>query len=168
MNYTMASIANESTGPSATVIPEFMPFLQRAKHRPVFLTVDVVAGILKSDVANLCIKTGSQLVAAASTKEQCDAIGAALHIGEPELQRWLNVCDLLRVTRLTLPMAYMLIGLGVRSVRQLATQSPDELYAHVQALKLQSIADRARVGRRLCAIWISSAMTLRPMSYIGD
>ncbi len=140
----------------------------RIKHRPQYLTVDIAETLALDDVEKLGIKSGMQLLAIAGTQTGFDTVAASLRLSADQLQRWLNVCDLLRVIRLTLPMAYILIGLEVRSVNELARQNPAQLYQRIQVLNMRSAPDRARVGMRLCNIWVTSANSLKPVSYVGD
>ena len=165
---TLGWIGDDNSIAPSSGIQGTSPKMPRVRHRPSFLLIDVAQQLDEQQLSQIGIKSGTLLLAAAQSEEGFEHIRSALHLSARDLARWLHVCDLLRVTRLTLPMAYLLVGLGHVSVNQLAQQSPLTLYDQISQLNIRSNAERARVGRRLCEIWVGSARGLRKIKYHGD
>ena len=100
-------------------------------------------------------------------KHCCDAKGRATvsaqtGVGEPQLLKWANMADLMRISGIGPEFAELLEAAGVDTVKELATRNSENLAAKMGEINEQKKLTRALPAVTVVAKWVDAAKTTKP------
>ena len=109
------------------------------------------------------ITTTDELLKSGATRAARRRIASTVGLNESLILRWVNMCDLFRVSGVAGQYAELLHAAGVDTVSELATRNPENLKEQLVRANAEKRLVRQTPSLRLVTGWVAQAKNLRPV-----
>ena len=108
------------------------------------------------------ITTTDHLLAHCATAKGRQAVAAKTGLGEPQLLKWANMADLMRIRGIGPEYAELLEAAGVDTVKELRTRKAENLTAKMEEVNAQKKLTRNTPASSIVDGWVTEAKGMEP------
>ena len=109
------------------------------------------------------IKTTNDLLKHCCDQRGRSSVSAKTGVAEPQLLKWANMADLMRISGVGSEFSELLEAAGVDTVKELRTRNADNLAEKMRAVNAARRLTRTTPGAKTVQKWISHAERLSPV-----
>ena len=109
------------------------------------------------------ITTTDELLKAGATRAGRQQVASRIGLNETLILKWVNICDLFRISGVAGQYAELLNAAGVDTVAELAHRSPENLKENLVQANAQKRLVRQTPSLRLVTGWVEQAKNLHPV-----
>ena len=114
-------------------------------------------------LGNSGIATTDALLRAGATRAGRRQLASTVGLNESLILRWVNMCDLFRISGVGGQYAELLHAAGVDTVNELAARNPENLKEQLVRANTEKRLVRQTPSLRLVIGWVAQAKNLRPV-----
>ena len=109
------------------------------------------------------ITTTDELLKAGASRASRQKIASRVRLNETLILKWVNMCDLFRISGVAGQYAELLNAVGVDTVSELAHRNPEDLKESLVRANAQKRLVRQTPSLRLVTGWVEQAKNLHPV-----
>ena len=109
------------------------------------------------------ITTTDELLKAGASRASRQKIASRVRLNETLILKWVNMCDLFRISGVAGQYAELLNAVGVDTVSELAHRNPENLKKSLVRANAQKRLVRQTPSLRLVTGWVEQAKNLHPV-----
>ena len=109
------------------------------------------------------IKTTTDLLKYCCDQQGRSSVSTRTGVAEPQLLKWANMADLMRISGVGSEFSELLEAAGVDTVKELRTRNADNLAEKMRAVNAARRLTRTTPGTKTVQKWISHAERLSPV-----